>query len=204
MNGSTTSESYRMLADDSMTELQKKRCLTREDWLAKALDVLAEDGIAAVRIEPLADALAVTKGSFYWHFTDRDELLACLLEYWETKHTERLADLAADHSGDPSRELLTLLELVTTLDENRYDASVRAWARCDPRAAAHLERVDQKRLVYMRGLLLEMGFSEEEADLRSRWSHCYMIGECSVLGVAQSNDQRLDFARRSHRMLTAP
>ena len=173
-----------------MTELQKKRCLTREDWLAKALDVLAEDGIAAVRIEPLADALAVTKGSFYWHFTDRDELLACLL--------------AADHSGDPSRELLTLLELVTTLDENRYDASVRAWARCDPRAAAHLERVDQKRLVYMRGLLLEMGFSEEEADLRSRWSHCYMIGECSVLGVAPSNDQRLDFARRSHRMLTAP
>jgi AcrR family transcriptional regulator len=187
-----------------MTELQKKRCLTREDWLAKALDVLAEEGVAAVRIEPLAEALAVTKGSFYWHFTDHDELLACLLEYWETEHTDRLADLVADHSSDPSGQLLTLLELVTTPGENRHDAPVRAWARHDPLAAAHLERVDQKRLDYVRGLLLEMGFSREEADLRSRWFHCYMIGECSVLAGPPSDDQRLDFARRSHRMLTAP
>lgn len=186
-----------------MIELQKKRCLTREDWLAKALDVLAEQGIAAVRIEPLAEGLTVTKGSFYWHFKDRDELLVCLLDYWETERADRLAGLVADHASDPSRQLLTLLGLVTTGDENRYDASVRAWARHDPLAAAHLERVDQERLDYMRGLFLEMGFSKEEADLRSRWLHCYMIGECALLAGPPSDDQRLDCARRSHRMLTA-
>jgi len=186
-----------------MTGLEKRRRLTREDWLAKALDVLAEEGIGAVCIEPIAKALGVTKGSFYWHFEDRDELVECLLEYWETEHTDRLGDLVAADSSDPSRQLLTLLELVTTSDENRYDASVRAWARYDPRAAACLTRVDQKRLDYVRDLFLEMGFSKEEADLRSRWSYYYMIGEYSVLATPPSDDRRLDFARRRHRMLTA-
>ncbi len=187
-----------------MTVLEKRRRLTREDWLAKALDVLAEEGIGAVCIEPVAKALGVTKGSFYWHFEDRDELVERLLEYWETEHTDRLGDLVAADSSDPSEQLLTLLELVTPSDENRYDASVRAWARYDPRAAAHLTRVDQKRLDYVRDLFLMMGFSKEQADLRSRWSYYYMIGEYSVLAIPPSDDQRLDFARRRHRMLTAP
>ena len=125
-----------------MKVLENRGRLNREDWLAKALDVLAEDGIGAVCIEPVAKALGVTKGSFYWHFEDRDELVECLLEYWETEHTDRLGDLVAADSSDPSKQLLTLLELVTAHDENRYDASVRAWARHDPRAAIHLKRVD--------------------------------------------------------------
>jgi hypothetical protein len=96
-----------------------------------------------------------------------------------------------------------LFELVTTRDEDRYDASVRAWARHDPLAAAHLKRVDQKRLDYLRDLFRKMGFSKEEADLRSRWSYYYMIGEYSVLAIPPADDQRLDLARRRHRMLTA-
>ncbi len=186
-----------------MTVLEKRRRLTREDWLAKALDVLAEEGIGAVCIEPVAKALGVTKGSFYWHFEDRDELIKRLLEYWETEHTDRLGDLVAADSSDPSRQLLTLFELVTTSDEDRNDASVRAWASHDPQAAAYLKRVDQKRLDYVRDLFQGMGFSREEADLRSRWSYYYMIGEYSVLATPPSDDQRLDFARRRHRMLTA-
>ncbi len=100
-----------------MTVLEKRRRLTRENWLAKALDVLAEEGIGAVCIEPVAKALGVTKGSFYWHFQDRDELVERLLEYWETERTDRLVDLVAADSNDPSRQLLTLFELVTTRDE---------------------------------------------------------------------------------------
>ncbi|MEE8595811.1 MAG: hypothetical protein V3T25_08065, partial [Gemmatimonadota bacterium] len=57
---------------------------------------------------------------------------------------------------------------------------------------------------YVRDLFLMMGFSKEQADLRSRWSYYYMIGEYSVLVTPPSDDQRLDFARRMHRMLTAP
>ncbi len=192
-----------LVREISMKVLENRGRLNREDWLAKALDVLAEEGIGAVCIEPVAKALGVTKGSFYWHFEDRDELVECLLEYWETEHTDRLGDLVAADSSDPSKQLLTLLELVTAHDENRYDASVRAWARHDPRAATHLKRVDQKRLSYQRDLFLEMGFSKEEADLRSRWSYYYMIGEYSVLATPPSVDRRLGLARRRHRMLTA-
>ncbi len=146
----------------------------------------------------------MTKGSFYWHFTDRGELLACLLEYWEKEHTDRLADLLANGSSDPRGQLLALLELVITSGADRYDASMRAWARHDPQAATFLECVDQKRLDYMRRLFLEMGFSEKEAHLRSRWSYYYLIGAHSVLATRVSESQRLDCARHWHRMLTKP
>lgn len=186
-----------------MPVTEKRKRLTREDWLVKALDVLVGNGIEAVCIEPVAEALGVTKGSFYWHFADRGELLECLLVYWEEEHTDRLADLLANGSRDPREQLLALLELVITSGADRYDASMRAWARQDPQAAAFLERVDQKRLDYMRGLFLDMGFSEKEAQLRSRWSYYYLIGAHSMLATRVSESQRLDCARQWHRMLTA-
>src|SRR5690349_9500352 len=57
--------------------------LSAADWAQTALDVIAEQGVAAVAVEPLARRLGVTKGSFYWHFPSRDALLQAALERWE-------------------------------------------------------------------------------------------------------------------------
>ena len=48
-----------------------KKTLTAEDWARAALEAIAEDGVTAVAVEPLARSLGVTKGSFYWHFANR-------------------------------------------------------------------------------------------------------------------------------------
>ena len=181
----------------------KRRRLTRDDWLAKALETLGRQGLAGVCVEPLADALGVTKGSFYWHFKDRDELLASLLDYWETEYTNGLDEHVRATSGDPEQQLLALLELIAREDTNRYDASVRAWAFHDDRAAVHLARVDQKRLDYVRRLFREMGFSAQEADLRGRMSYYYVVGEYSVLAESSPAGGRSDAIRRRHRLLTA-
>ena len=81
--------------------------LSREDWTAAALDALAEVGLSAVAIDPLARRLGATKGSFYWHFSSRDELIAATLALWERRDTvELLEELEA--IADPQERLVAL------------------------------------------------------------------------------------------------
>src|SRR3954447_10135934 len=82
--------------------------LAAADWETAALDALADSGLAGVAIEPLARRLGVTKGSFYWHFADREALLVAALARWETGHTDRIIDAAEDVS-DPRERLRRLI-----------------------------------------------------------------------------------------------
>ena len=59
-----------------------KQTLHRDQWLKQALDVLFSSGISSVKVETLARELDVTKGSFYWHFENRDELLHHMVDWW--------------------------------------------------------------------------------------------------------------------------
>jgi AcrR family transcriptional regulator len=54
--------------------------MTPEHWIAAATDLLVDKGIDAVRVDPLARQLEVTRGSFYWHFKDRESLLVSVLK----------------------------------------------------------------------------------------------------------------------------
>ena len=81
--------------------------LSREDWTTAALDALAEVGLSAVAIDPLARRLGATKGFFYWHFTSRDELIAATLELWERRDTLDLV-AALEAIPDPQERLVAL------------------------------------------------------------------------------------------------
>ncbi|MGH8078705.1 MAG: TetR/AcrR family transcriptional regulator, partial [Lysobacter sp.] len=70
------------------TKQERNGRLSAEDWAQAALDLIAEQGVAAVAVEPLARRLGVTKGSFYWHFPSRDALLVAALERWEKVEQE--------------------------------------------------------------------------------------------------------------------
>src|SRR5215475_9389836 len=70
------------------------------DWIRIGFSQLAREGIESVRIEVLARELGVSKGSFYWHFRDRDELLMQMLEQWERVEAEMLS---TEESSDASR-----------------------------------------------------------------------------------------------------
>ena len=176
--------------------------LDRNDWLVQGMETLRGAGIAAVRIEPMARALGVTKGSFYWHFKDRDEFLDSLLEYWETEMTDKIASHLADSEGDPSRQLKALLEHIVREEVNRYDAAVRAWALYDERAAGVVKRVDERRLASCRRLFRDMGYSPAQADIRGRLSYFYVVGEYSSFVSRPSRDERLAHVRLRHRLLT--
>jgi AcrR family transcriptional regulator len=44
--------------------------LSMDEWVQEGFRVLAEDGVKALTLDRLCRRLGVTKGSFYWHFTD--------------------------------------------------------------------------------------------------------------------------------------
>ena len=56
------------------------RRLTADDWIDAGFAVLADSGPNALRIDRLCERLDVTKGSFYWHFTDFSAYRGALIE----------------------------------------------------------------------------------------------------------------------------
>jgi AcrR family transcriptional regulator len=133
--------------------------LRREDWLRAARLALLTGGAAAVRVERLAEALGVTKGSFYWHFRNRDELLEALLREWE----EELGELDGVMGALPEMEPGRGLEALTSYLEPRVraseagelpsDAAIFAWAAADDGVARRVNAAEAERIAFMQRLV---------------------------------------------------
>src|SRR5713226_4637645 len=123
----------------------------RSKWIEAGLRALAAGGPDAVRIEPLAQALGVTRGGFYWHFSDRSALLEEMLDTWERATTEEVNERLEREGGDASARLRRLLAL-TSSRVLRTDLAVRDWSRRDPAVADRLRRIDNRRMDYLRSL----------------------------------------------------
>lgn len=160
-------------------EKQNKQ-LNRESWVLAAFDTLYEFGIDAVRIEPLAKIMKVTKGSFYWHFKNRSELHDALLNYWEKEMTQSVLNAANEFHGSPRQRLINTLREIVGKERTKYDPAVRTWARNDAKVRKVVEYIDKIRLSFLHGLFVDIGFDQQEAEIRSRLMYYYIMGECTV------------------------
>lgn len=166
--------------------------LDRSDWVKAGLAALAAGGIEAVRVERLAIALKVSKGSFYWHFRDRPALLAAMLESWQAKATGDIIDRVEALGGDASARLAALLSIVFRSD-GRLEMAVRDWASRDTAAREAQAIVDQRRLAYVERLFLEHGFDAREAGARARFAYQALIGQFSL--GSQGSDEAIGLLR---------
>jgi AcrR family transcriptional regulator len=121
--------------------------LTRERWIVAAMHMLGEQGVEAVRIEALAGKLRVTKGSFYWHFKNRDDLLEGMVRAWEEETRVLLADAASVAPG--FERLRRLFELVDRHKGRLPDTAMFSWARRDPKIARRVEAVETMRVEFL-------------------------------------------------------
>jgi AcrR family transcriptional regulator len=157
----------------------------RAHWLVAGLESLRRDGVAGVRVERLAADLGITKGSFYWHFRDRDELLEALLEHWSHEMTdvefERIQAMKARLPG----RLLALAVDVLEKGMGRYDPAIRAWARTDRRVAAAVAQVDRRRVRALAGFFGQGGFGSAQARTRARLFYTFLLGEPQVRAPAR-------------------
>ena len=142
--------------------------LARIDWLNTAIQTLNDAGIGAVSIVQLANTLGVTRGSFYHHFTDREDLLSAMLNHWEMKWTVDIREEVRTLELPPAEKLLALVQSIRNNKAADHDAPFRAWALHDPHARAALKAVDAFRLNYIRSLFEAAGFEGLDAENRAR------------------------------------
>jgi AcrR family transcriptional regulator len=130
--------------------------LSKQDWLAAALTALAEGGVGAVAVEPLAQRLGVTRGSFYWHFADRNALLREALEWWELQGTDAVIERVAE-IAEPRQRLRTLFRIAITEDPTSGLEPVLVAHADDPVVAPILHRVTQRRVAFLADGYAELG-----------------------------------------------
>ena len=110
---------------------------TKEDWTRAALDAIAEDGVAAVAVDRLTKVVGATRGSFYWHFKDRGELVEAALALWEREYTTELIPLA-EAVADPRERLQPLFARVYEPGAHPIEVAlprpptIRSWRPCSP------------------------------------------------------------------------
>lgn len=149
----------------------------RSSWISAGLQALAEGGPDAVRIEPLAKTIGVTKGGFYWHFEGRDALLEEMLDEWERFAVDDVIDRVEAEGGDRQTRLQTLFGLASEGREIlSIDLAVRDWARRDPEVEARLRRVDNRRMDYMRELFAGVSSDPEDVEARCLIAFSLWIG----------------------------
>lgn len=168
--------------------------------MAAALDALPTAGPDGLRVEALAASLGVTKGSFYWHFEDLDDLLSGVCDHWAAKMLGVLRDHSA-MDGSPEENLLYVMQDISHRHPGRYEAAIRSWAASDERAERAVREVDEARLAWTMSVFRQMGFSPEQAQIRARMMVVYEYGESELL-LPASLEQRLEWARLLHEILT--
>ncbi|MGE0717545.1 MAG: TetR/AcrR family transcriptional regulator [Alphaproteobacteria bacterium] len=177
--------------------------LARADWIEAARRALVAGGVASVKVDRLAAGLGVTRGSFYWHFADRDELLAALLGHWEATNTAPMEQRVADAGPDGHAKLAALVRL--WIDEvafsPAYDAAVRDWARHDRAAAAAVRRIDDRRIALLAAIFADIGFEGVDAFVRARVAYFHQVGYYA-LEIQEPRGRRLDLLPHYYRVLT--
>ncbi|MDJ0958604.1 MAG: TetR/AcrR family transcriptional regulator [Arenicellales bacterium] len=140
--------------------------MSREEWLRRALDVLAKEGQAKLRVRELVDRMGVSTGSFYWHFKNRADFVEQLVNYWAEFSTEQIVERMKSATGSAKSQLLKLMQAINEGDLARYDIPIRAWAAQEPAIARVVKKVDKLRVSVVRQLFVDMGFMGQELEMR--------------------------------------
>ena len=153
-----------------------QRRLTRDDWITAALAAIADGGLAAVGVEPLAARLGATKGSFYWHFENRDALLEAAIGRWEKETTTDVAAEITTARGAPASQFRRLVVgVIERAEQDRVGPALLASA-AHPAVAPALERVTTVRLNLIATVLRRLGFPAAEARRRALLAYSAYLG----------------------------
>jgi AcrR family transcriptional regulator len=167
--------------------------LGRKDWIEAAIAMLAEDNVEALRVDTLAEKLGVTKGSFYWHFEGRDDLLFAVLDEWRLRMTSEVQSLIFDRSGTPWERLERLLRIAISarpdVPGGPFEITLRDWARRDPKVAEVVRYVDAARIAFAEQLYREAGLSEADAQDYAEAHMAVVIGIRMTLADSENRDE---------------
>jgi AcrR family transcriptional regulator len=154
--------------------------LTAQDWIDFALAALAREGSDALKADVLARKLGVSRGSFYWHFSDLRTFHRKVIARWRQVSTEAII---ADIERHSSREMRLEALLRHAFGDNAaLDVRMRAWAANKREAAQAVGREDGRRREYIERLLVEAGVAQSLAATRAQLMYWTYLGAASSRG----------------------
>jgi AcrR family transcriptional regulator len=170
--------------------------LTPEKWADAALDAMAAGGPASVAVEPLARQLGVTKGSFYHHFANREELLAAALARWEDRGTVGVLGRVEGRSPPERLEALFISAMDTAVDP-RWGRLLTHLAahRNDPLIGPVLARVTSRRLDWLTETWEAAGLDRAEAGRRALLAYTAYLGMVQLAASAPDRVPKGDALR---------
>jgi AcrR family transcriptional regulator len=177
-----------------------KILLTREDWTHAALGAIGEGGVNAVAVERLAKTLGASRGSFYWHFRDRADLIDAALELWARENTAELVP-ELDAITDPVKRLRTLLRSVYEQPVDAVELTLSA-ASDDPVVAPVFARVTRQRIDFLHRIFTDLGLPPSHAAARAWLAYAFYIGHHQLGKNPEASELRPDRLDRVVELLT--
>jgi AcrR family transcriptional regulator len=162
--------------------------LTREDWVAVARKALIASGVDDVKVDVLARRMKVTRGSFYWHFKDRQDLLDSLLEDWVVNNRREIAEMRANEADSGLTELFRVW-LGEDPNFPSFDIAIRVWARKSRDIAKLVREIDDAWIAMLQGMLERRGMTAPESFVRARIMYFHQIGYYA-LSIHESLEER--------------
>jgi AcrR family transcriptional regulator len=186
-----------------MSKKLKGRGVSRLQWLDAGLDALTRVPVSGIRIEKLARSLGIAKAGFYWHFKNREDYIAQLLEHWLHKVTKAIAKNPDILAMEPKKRLIATAEIIHDNDLARAEPSIQLFATQDKAIAKVVRKANKIRLEYVSNTLEEMGFKGDDLAMRAMLFVAYHSWETTVFHDISSKRRRELIARRVD-FLTTP
>lgn len=153
---------------------------SREDWTREALNLLADGGIAAITIDALCRRLQLTKGSFYWHFTGRQELLSAMADSWATTHTRDVHEALRQSDLDDWEQLAEVNRLSTEAGYGNIDRAMRIWADASDETRQAVRSADHEVVRFIEEKFLNLGLAPAEAGTLAKMALATSVGTFAI------------------------
>lgn len=173
----------------------KRVRLEATDWIDAGIQLLVRESIEHVKVDRLAAQLGVTKGSFYWHFKDRADLHAAILDRWLQKATLGVMERVSREFVTPGKKLMKLFDMPfwspRAARAADLELAIRAWARRSSLARRAVSKVDSMRLEYLTGLYQELGFDQQDATRHAHLAYAFMRYLGQMHDVSEADERSL-------------
>lgn len=148
----------------------------KEDWINLGFRLFSEQGVSGINVEKMAKTLKINKSSFYWHFKTKKEFIEQLIQFWINNETVQIINLTNSKKAG-LQKFRTFIDLIYKQDPFLdFTFYLKRYEKKEKKAQTIVDKIDNQRINYANNLLQEMGYSKQDADIKSKLLHKHFIG----------------------------
>ena len=188
-------------ADGSVRMSQSRKRYTRSDWVEAAKRIFIDSGVEDVKVDVIAKRMKITRGSFYWHFKGREDLLDALLADWAERNMAGIETLRLKRDGAPT--LADCIRFWVSMEDDvlTFDMAMRVWSRKSEKVAAATKQIDEAWMELLTAVFERRGNNNEMARARARVMYFHQIGYYT-LDLREDLESRIRNFPLYHEILT--